>query len=86
MNNNKSLSVIQAGFLNFKLMDIKIIKPHSAYPLGVVSVTDERGNYLIRVGVAVVKTKPVVNTSAVAEPKVPGITKPVKEKPKKKDE
>jgi len=52
-------------------MDIEIIKPHSAYPLGIVSVTDERGNYLIRMGVAI---QPVT------------VVKTKTTKPKKKDE
>lgn len=33
-------------------MKVNIIKHHHYYPLGEVDVTDDRGNYLIRVGVA----------------------------------
>ena len=52
------------GFFKFNNMKIEIIKKHSHYS-GVVDVTDERANYLIKIGVAkLAKVKKV----AVAKP------------------
>ena len=33
-------------------MEVNIIKQHGNYPLGIANVTDERGHYLIKMGVA----------------------------------
>jgi hypothetical protein len=58
-------------------MQVDIIKKSGIYELGIVDVTDARGNYLIRIGVA-------TDVKAVESKKTPAAKKPATKAAKKK--
>lgn len=59
-------------------MKVNIIKEHESYPLGIADVSEGRGNYLIRVGIAQAVKEKVTDPAPAKEKKE--ITKPTTKK------